>query len=196
MLVSEKGLIESIEEAFADAEYPGHRLEDIAPGAYGSDAELLRAFAGKHWRNLSAKFLERHRAFEFCFLTPTAFRFYLPAYLIGSIHHPIRSKAWTDIVIYHLSPPKASGYRDEELLSSGTKDFTGCLQSKSTRYGCGLSIWSSAKRSSRNWSLRTIGSSKVRSRICTICDTMAGTIARKSFKLASSKRLQCSRKSL
>jgi len=113
---SEKSLIKSIEEAFADAEYPGHRLEDIAPRAYGSDAELLCAFAGKHWRNLSAKFLERHRTFEFCFLTPTAFRFYLPAYLIGSIRHPIRSKAWTDMVIYHLSPPKASGYRDEDAL--------------------------------------------------------------------------------
>jgi hypothetical protein len=105
--MSDDDLIQLIEEAFADAEFPGDRLDDIASSGNldGRDAERVGAFLGKHWHNLSAEFLKRHCTIEFCFLTPKAFRFYLPAYLIGSIRHPVRSTSWTNTVYYHLYPP-------------------------------------------------------------------------------------------
>ncbi|MGD8380223.1 MAG: hypothetical protein PVI37_02735 [Gammaproteobacteria bacterium] len=81
-------LISRIEQAFDEVEYPGD--EFLARSTVGEEAEaLVRDFRGKReWRSLSASFLDQAPegwGTATAFLSPEAFRFYLPAYLIADI---------------------------------------------------------------------------------------------------------------
>lgn len=79
-----KILREKIVSAFAEVEYPGDSfLVDMNPHGFNHEQEdLLNAFRGKHWRDLTLKELHNTGLF---FFTPQGFHYFLPAYLIVSI---------------------------------------------------------------------------------------------------------------
>jgi hypothetical protein len=54
--------------------------------------EIQQAFAGKHWSELSQETLIREN-YALAFLTPEAFRFYLPAYLSNVVREFDKSDA-------------------------------------------------------------------------------------------------------
>src|SRR5687768_16864381 len=77
-----------IQRAFADVEYPGDWC--LRDGSEGKEPLLLeQEFKGKDdWRTIDPVFLDRApdgyaSALSFC--SDEAFRFYLPAYLLGDI---------------------------------------------------------------------------------------------------------------
>lgn len=81
-------LIEQIEMAFANVEYPGNR--DITDSTYGTEPEALtREFTEKKdWRILDSKFLDQAPEgwrTALSFFSDRVFHFYLPAYLIADI---------------------------------------------------------------------------------------------------------------
>jgi hypothetical protein len=83
-----KRLVDKIEQAFADVEYPGD--DDLTDTTVGEEpVALIRDFRGKtDWQQLDATFLDQAPegyGNALCFFSANAFRFYLPAYLIADI---------------------------------------------------------------------------------------------------------------
>jgi hypothetical protein len=91
MSVTEQSVVAAIEEAFADVPYPGD--DRVKGGDYDLSTEedtggyIGRGFRGRHWRDIPADVL-RLNAWHgsLTFMTPDVFHFYLPAFLIGSLH--------------------------------------------------------------------------------------------------------------
>jgi hypothetical protein len=85
MVKSEQKLVAQIERAFADVPYPGDdRICEGVTAAHrqspSEEARIAAEFRGRHWREVPLENLARYSA-TLCFLTPEAYRFYLPAYL-------------------------------------------------------------------------------------------------------------------
>jgi hypothetical protein len=80
-------LAAKIEEAFATVPYPGddwicHGDTEVAR-LHGSEAASIAAvFRGRHWREMPLDALSGYSS-ALTFLTPEAYRFYLPAYLLA-----------------------------------------------------------------------------------------------------------------
>lgn len=88
-----------IEKAFAHRAYPGDEnlVAGVSPQSADDEEEIARVMRGKHWKGLSVQFLRLHESGLY-FLSPEAFRFYLPAYLIASIVDPNKA----DIIAENL----------------------------------------------------------------------------------------------
>lgn len=91
-------LIQQIEAAFADVEYPG----DHSLYRTNETKELI----GKHWKNLPLELLRVQE--RILYLSPEALRFYLPAYLIAIATYPIEMDVLVDDIVYFLSPTPKS----------------------------------------------------------------------------------------
>ena len=93
-------LIQRIEAAFADVQYPGddnigvHREGDI--------------FVGQtDWRSLPLD-ISLNYGFAFLDLTPKAFHFYLPAYMCATLRYPDKQRN-PDLIVSSLTPKKLDG---------------------------------------------------------------------------------------
>lgn len=83
-----KELIDQIEQAFADVEYPGD--DDLTDSTYGEEpAALIVEFRGKtDWHDIDVAFLNQAPdgwSSALAFFSARALRFYLPAYLIADL---------------------------------------------------------------------------------------------------------------
>jgi len=83
-----KELIDKIEQAFADVEFPGD--EDLTDSTYGEEpAALAEDFSSKtDWQTIDAEFLNNAPdgwGSALSFFSARALRFYLPAYLIADM---------------------------------------------------------------------------------------------------------------
>lgn len=81
-------LIEKIEQAFSDLDYPGD--DGLTDSTYGEEPAALKSeFQGKtDWQVLDSAFLDQAPdgwSSALSFFTDQALRFYLPAYLIADI---------------------------------------------------------------------------------------------------------------
>lgn len=78
--------VDAIGEAFRDASYPGddHLVEKSKMGFNFEQNDIEQALRQKKWRDLDLATLKQSSKY---FLTPEAFVYYLPAYLIVSIIH-------------------------------------------------------------------------------------------------------------
>src|SRR5690606_30084553 len=113
-----------IREAFQDAPKPGGDALVRGFARLSGDRvarERLRdELTGKAWQDLPAEFLaERWSAF--CYLTPAAYRHYLPALLLGALDGPIPRKDLLHATVYSLRPSFHALYyhgRDEQFLAN------------------------------------------------------------------------------
>jgi len=102
----EQRLAAKVANAFSNAEYPGDgRI--VVSDTYGTE-DLSAALSGKQWAHLSVTEL-RHTVEEIGLLTPEAYRYFLPAYLIASLIHYDESDIVPDMVILLLTVPAESG---------------------------------------------------------------------------------------
>jgi hypothetical protein len=83
--------------------------------------ETSARFAGERWEDITVATLLRAPRPSVSLLTPAAFRYYLPALMLGCIEAPLELDVMPDEVIGSLSPPnaRATGWMDERL-----RDFT------------------------------------------------------------------------
>jgi hypothetical protein len=107
-------LVKQIEDAFSDVEYPGDE-KIVITTEYFDNLKLLLDFKGKHWKEINTEMILQHR-FDLSRLTPEAFRFYLPAYLIASLRGEDRGEIIPH-VIWNLDPQESEGNFRNEFLA-------------------------------------------------------------------------------
>ena len=112
-------LAEEIEAVFRDAVYPAG--DPISESRY--DEGTTNVFAGTHWRDHSPQQLEFH-TFALNVMTPQAFAFFLPAFLLGSLRPDV--PGLRDSLITKLCPPKHDVRRPSyfawwQLLTTGQR---------------------------------------------------------------------------
>jgi hypothetical protein len=107
--MTEESVVAAIETAFAEVPYPGD--DRVKGGDYDLSTEedtsgyIGRGFRGRHWREIPADVLRLNAWHDsLTFMTPDVFHFYLPAFLIGSLHDD-EVQGHTTIT---LTPPPSS----------------------------------------------------------------------------------------
>ncbi|MFA5139120.1 MAG: DUF6714 family protein [Elusimicrobiota bacterium] len=81
---SVSGIVSKVRSSFESTGYPGD--EDLCGSDQGDEAaEYALEFKGTDWRTLHPAFLSRNSA-ALSFLTPGAFRYFLPAFLIADLY--------------------------------------------------------------------------------------------------------------
>ena len=98
---SEQHLISQIEAAFASTPHPGD-ANLLHPESHDAD-EIKPLLGFRSWRDLPPGVLARNSE-SLAFLAPSAFRFFLPAFLRHALLSLTSSDRTVDIVIYQLSP--------------------------------------------------------------------------------------------
>lgn len=112
--ILEREIARDVEDAFAIIPYPGDdRL--VGSPTYSENEEILEAFRGKHWRDISLDVLFEHRL-SLGALSPEAFRFYLPSYLVAALLHSEETDTLRENVFSALAPPAEEGFWMDWLL--------------------------------------------------------------------------------
>ena len=105
-----------IESAFAAVPYPGdHQISYDTSGHHLECAQVAEFFRGKHWQQLTLHDLrDNYRGDEsacLCFMSPEAYRFYLPAYMLFSLDPESLGHVIRDAAFYSLTPPDDANQR-------------------------------------------------------------------------------------
>lgn len=117
-----KELIDKIEQAFADVDYPGD--DDLTGSTYGEEpAALVRDFRGKTNRQeLDPAFLNQAPegwGSALSFFSPRALRFYLPVYLIADIRGELSGPCPVSRLCSSLTP-LGEAQRIAQMWGGGT----------------------------------------------------------------------------
>ncbi|HZZ42358.1 MAG TPA: DUF6714 family protein [Tepidisphaeraceae bacterium] len=88
-----------IETAFADAPRPGDGFEDIS--ATKQDEGIVEYFRGTTWRGHDIRDLRYHSA-ALSFFTDAAFRYWLPAFMLGSIEDAETADVIPESIQFHF----------------------------------------------------------------------------------------------
>ncbi len=115
-----------VQDAFADVVYPGDGDGDIivsgSPGCCTECGETHALFRGKHWREVAASGqpLQNFGWGGLSLLTPQAWRFYLPAYLLVSLSGGNEAENAMDCAVGALTPWPPAGLGE---LGGGVIDY-------------------------------------------------------------------------
>lgn len=107
-------LVQEIEAAFTDTQYPGDNA--IVP-LYENQphcpecAGLANNFRGKTWRSISLETLAWERSSLPPF-TDQAFQYYLPAFLRAALLHRLETDTLWENIFYTLTPPEEATGRE------------------------------------------------------------------------------------
>lgn len=111
-----------IRETFQDATYPGDD-NIVTDGGHDPECrEIEDGFKGKAWASISPRTVLQYKD-ALPLLTPAAFRYYLPAYLIACLEAPEEIDVAWDNVIFNLTPPKQQERLQREFRAR-TEEFT------------------------------------------------------------------------
>ena len=110
--LNKQGLIYRIERAWADAKYPGDQ-RIFTPDSY-DDEGITEYFAGTTWKGHSIANLRAHSTAISTFFTPSAYRYWLPAYLIAAVEDPDELSQGVDSIVVSLTPAADGAQYSEE----------------------------------------------------------------------------------
>ena len=114
-------LAKEIENAFQEVTYPGDdNLVYDNSGRYLDVTETAQAFKGRQWKSIPLSVIALHRD-SLPFLTSAAFHFFLPAFLLASLLHPVEADTLNDNLIYLLAPPELGDNWKDQVLSIASK---------------------------------------------------------------------------
>lgn len=105
-----------IGEAFRNVPYPGDDKIGYADSHTGTtNAETVKKiFKGKHWRDIlkkSNRWFSSHY-WVFSSLTPSAYHFFLPAFMIKSVTDEDDIDLVPDWIVYNFLPPSQKCYKN------------------------------------------------------------------------------------
>jgi hypothetical protein len=110
-----------IKDAFAKTPKPS---DDELVGSHEGDpecTEVARAFRAQRWTDLSREMLRDHSQ-ALPLFTPSAFRHYLPAYMMACLGSREEAEVLRDFVIFNLTPPRRSaGWRADFFRARATQ---------------------------------------------------------------------------
>ena len=123
-----------IREAFAEAVYPGNDNITISACSCGECTETRAFFEGKHWRDVAAT----GQPFQIGWgglanLSPDAWRFYLPAYMLLSLKGDGDPGETLECALYSLSPHPTIG---NDLFTERMNAFSIEQQKCIAAYAC------------------------------------------------------------
>lgn len=108
-----------IKDAFADTPYP----KDNQIGQSHEKDFIDEQFKGKKWQDISVETLLKCRT-DLMYFTDNAFRYFLPAFMIGVVLHEHETDTLATNLITQLTPPKAlKDYLSSSSLENLTKGF-------------------------------------------------------------------------
>jgi uncharacterized protein DUF6714 len=113
-----------IMNAFANTPYPGD--DNLVVNQSDQDPEcreIARAFVSKRWEDVSPDMLREH-AQALPLFTPSAFRYYLAAYMIASIDPGPEAETLRDLATFNLTPPRRDRAWRSEFFDSRASQFT------------------------------------------------------------------------
>lgn len=111
-------LIEEIKDAFAKVEYPKQISYDVT-GNHLECLEVENTFRNKTWQSLPNNFMFEERSALF-FFSPEGFHYYLPAFMIFSLHDFISADDIPDTIVRMLTLPTET---DTILLANAIKEY-------------------------------------------------------------------------
>lgn len=114
----------AIASAFQAAPHPGD--DALVSGDVSYDPEyrdVAQAFAGRHWRDLAPAFIREQRD-ALPLLSPAAFRFFLPAYLLACAQDEQDLDTAPLSVALNLTPPEPSDRASLVFFEERTGAFT------------------------------------------------------------------------
>ena len=103
---------EEIMQAFKDIKHPGGHTHSITYEDTGESQDVADAFCARSWQEMSLELTHEHND-SWCFLTPAAYRYFLPAYIYASLQLYNDPASLEESVLYSLTPPK-EGERHEK----------------------------------------------------------------------------------
>ena len=95
-------IVQQIRDAFANVPQPP--ADALVNNHCCECAETSAAYAGKRWAEVSLE--ELLRGIEISLLTASAWRYYLPAFLIWTIRNPDAVGVLEDNLVFQLEPPR------------------------------------------------------------------------------------------
>ena len=147
-----------IREAFAGMRYPG--TDRLVPATSFRDPEreqIIADFAGRDWRELRVPFI-REQAEALLLMSPSAFRFYLPAYAVAAIEDPYGSELAPAVVVKSLTPPADSGeslrWFEERVGGLSTEQIAAMRNALSFIGDAGLALGREVRRALQYWDSR------------------------------------------
>ncbi|MGO8928418.1 MAG: DUF6714 family protein [Limisphaerales bacterium] len=111
-----------IEGAFADTPAPGDGFDDIS--ASMDDEGLVDYFRGTSWHGHRVQDLRYHDV-ALSLFTDKAFRYWLPAFMLAELDHPVEADVIADSIAFHLTDSRFGDARlrqfaQEELEAIAT----------------------------------------------------------------------------
>lgn len=105
-------VLDVIHAAFQDMRYPGdEHLSWKTPQCPSEYLYVADYFKGKHWKDITLDGLRKDYPgpHDAClsFMSPEAFRFYLPSYMVIAVTEDTSDDNTVDSAEYALTPPKA-----------------------------------------------------------------------------------------
>ncbi len=108
-------ILRQLEEAFGELPIPEEDFLVEDNSGYHLDCNKIRTkFRGKHWRDVSTADINEEPE-ALAFFTPSAFRFFLPAFIQVSLLDPVGADLAPDRVLSSLAGPEGSeGWRERK----------------------------------------------------------------------------------
>jgi hypothetical protein len=105
-------LIRQITDAFRNVKRPENSGFIHKDCSAGDDEDVSLFYKVRNWETMSSSLIEEGYAAK-SFFSPEAFQFFIPAFMIWSIHNLRKSSAFViDSTIYSLNPYKRNGLDD------------------------------------------------------------------------------------
>lgn len=108
-----KTVYEKINKAFDSAVYPGDKnIGDQPPGVCLETDAIVEFFHGKQWQDITLEELQEGYKGDasacLAFMTPEAYRFYVPAYMLIALSNYNEADVTADTAINSFIPPDES----------------------------------------------------------------------------------------
>lgn len=106
-------IVKVIKDSFSKVEYPG---DTHLVSHHCSECDRVRdTFRNMKWEDLPGNIsviLQRNNLGFISFLSPAAFRFYLPGFMIASVENYKETGAIAESLIFHLTRPSAQDWQN------------------------------------------------------------------------------------
>lgn len=112
-MLNRERLIIEINKAFESNVYPGNG--NIAQNERDLEFESLEEFIGVDWRDITVDFIVPKHSSSLCLLTPSAFAYYVPTYMLASIKDYDNSDVIPNNLVGYFTVPCQEDI--DELLS-------------------------------------------------------------------------------